>query len=106
MILWIAVVPAFPSIAGALTDDAETVKWAITAFGILFVPYVLFSFNTVTDSFFYGLGKTKYLAYQSLLTNGSVYLVAFLLYVAGAWGRDFRGESWCCSRSAFSSTRS
>ena len=91
MILWIAVVPAFPSVAGALTDDAETVKWAVTAFGILFVPYVLFSFNTVTDSFFYGLGQTKYLAYQAFLTNGTVYLAAFLLYVAGAWDVTFEG---------------
>ena len=91
MVLWIALVPAFPSVAGTLTDDAETVKWAVTAFGILFVPYVLFSFNTVTDSFFYGLGQTKYLAYQSLLTNSSVYLVAFLLYIAGVWEVTFEG---------------
>ena len=52
-------------------------RWAVTAFGILFVPYVLLSFNTVTDSVFYGIGKTKYLAYQSLLTNGTVYMAAF-----------------------------
>ena len=91
MILWIAAVPAFPSVAGALTDDAETVKWATTAFGILFIPYVLFSFNTVTDSFFYGLGQTKYLAYQAFLTNGSVYFAAFLLYISGVWEVTFEG---------------
>ena len=91
MVLWIAVVPAFPSVARALTDDAETVKWATTAFGILFVPYVLFSFNTVTDSFFYGLGQTKYLAYQAFLTNGSVYFAAFLLYISGVWEVTFEG---------------
>ena len=81
MVVWIALTPAFPSFAGALTDDEDTVRWAVTAFGILFVPYVLFSFNTVIDSIFYGIGKTKYLAYQAILTNGTVYLVAFLLYV-------------------------
>ena len=91
MAVWIAASPAFPSFAGTLTNDAETVRWAVTAFGILFVPYVLFSFNTVLDSFFYGLGKTKYLAYQSILTNGSVYLVAFLLYAFGAWDVTFEG---------------
>ena len=91
MVVWIAVVPAFKGAAGLLTDDAETVEWAVTAFGILFVPYVLFSFNTVMDSVFYGIGLTKYLAYQSILTNGSVYLIAFLLYLSGAWEVSFEG---------------
>ena len=91
MVIWVALVPAFPTFAGALSDDEETVRWAVTAFGILFVPYVLFSFNTVIDSVFYGIGKTKYLAYQSLLTNGTVYLAAFLLYAFGIWDVTFEG---------------
>ena len=89
MVVWIALAPAFPTFAGMLTDDPATVDWAITAFGILFVPYVLFSFNTVIDSVFYGLGKTQYMAYQSILTNGTVYLAAFLLYAAGLWQPTF-----------------
>ena len=89
MVVWIALAPAFPTFAGMLTDDPATVGWAITAFGILFVPYVLFSFNTVIDSVFYGLGKTQYMAYQSILTNGTVYLAAFLLYAAGLWQPTF-----------------
>ena len=89
MVVWIALAPAFPTFAGMLTDDQETVRWAVTAFGILFVPYVLFSFNTVIDSVFYGLGKTQYMAYQSVLTNGTVYLVAFLLYAGGVWQPTF-----------------
>ena len=91
MLVWIAVVPVFPGFAAILTDDSETIEWAVTAFGILFVPYVLFSFNTVIDSVFYGIGQTKYMAYQSILTNGSVYLGAFLLYVTGAWNPTFEG---------------
>ena len=89
MVIWIALAPIFPKFAGMLTDDPATVGWAVTAFGILFVPYVLFSFNTVIDSVFYGLGKTQYLAYQSILTNGTVYLVAFLLYATGTWEPTF-----------------
>lgn len=91
MLIWIALAPAFPIFARALTDDPATVGWAVTAFGILFVPYVLFSFNTVMDSIFYGLGKTQYMAWQSFLTNGTVYLAAFLLYVSGAWQPTFEG---------------
>ena len=91
MLVWIALTPLFPSFAGALSSDEETVSWAVTAFAILFVPYVLLSFNVVSDSVFYGVGKTKYLAYQSLLTNGSVYLAAFVLYVSGIWEVSFEG---------------
>ena len=91
MLIWIALTPAFPIFVRALTDDPATVGWAVTAFGILFVPYVLFSFNTVMDSIFYGLGKTQYMAWQSFLTNGTVYLTAFLLYVSGAWQPTFEG---------------
>ena len=91
MVVWVALFPVFPAIAGALSGDAETVRWAVTAFGILFVPYVLLSFNLVMDSVFYGVGKTKYLAYQSLVTNGTVYVVAFLLYVLDVWTPTFEG---------------
>ena len=91
MVIWVALAPAFPVFAGLLTDDPATVGWAVTAFGILFVPYVLFSFNTVTDAVFYGLGKTQYMAYQSLLTNGTVSLIAFLLYATGVWQPSFEG---------------
>ena len=91
MLVWIAFTPLYPGFAGALNSDEATVNWAVTAFSILFVPYVLLSFNVVTDSVFYGLGKTKYLAYQSFITNGTVYLAAFTLYVSGIWEPSFEG---------------
>ena len=91
MIVWVVLVPAFPAAAGVLSDDSESIKWAVTAFGILFVPYVLFSFNTVMDSVFYGIGQTKYMAYQSIVTNGTVYLAAFLLYLSDVWDPTFEG---------------
>ena len=70
--IWLPALSFFEGIAGSLTNDANTLGLAITAFGILLVPYVLFSFNTVTDSVFYGVGKTKYMAFQSVITNGTV----------------------------------
>ncbi len=90
-LIWIILFPAFPSFAGFLSGDQESVGWAVTAFGILFVPYVLFSFNTVMDSVFYGIGQTRYMAYQSILTNGTVYFAAFLLYLSGIWNPSFEG---------------
>jgi len=39
----------------------------------------------IIDSVFYGLGKTKYLALQSVITNVSVYFTAFIFYKVGIW---------------------
>ena len=52
MIVWVVLTPVFPTFAGALSSDEETVNCAVTAFAILFVPYVLLSFNVVSDSVF------------------------------------------------------
>ena len=91
LLLWLAAMPFLPTAAAWLSDDAETVQWALEALHMLFLPYVLFAFNVVMDSVFYGIGKTRYMAYQAIVTNGSVYLCAFLLYVLGAWQPTFTG---------------
>ena len=56
---------------------------------LLIVPYVLLALNLVTDSIFYGVGKTKYMAYQAIITNGTVYVVAFVAYLTGFWTPTF-----------------
>lgn len=42
--------------------------------------YVLFAYNNIVDSIFYGLGKTNYMLFQSLVINITFYGVAFILY--------------------------
>ena len=91
VLVWIALTPLLSTFANALSDDPDIVQAALTAFAILFVPYVMFCFNTVTDAVFYGLGKTQYMAYQSILTNGTVYVIAFLLYVTNVWDPTYVG---------------
>ena len=87
MSAWIALVPAFPSFAETLAADEETVRWAVTAF---YSFPTCSSPSTPSPTASSMEGKTKYLAYQSLLTNGTVYVAAFLLYVLGAWSRVMR----------------
>ncbi|MCB0566641.1 MAG: hypothetical protein H6573_31935 [Lewinellaceae bacterium] len=41
------------------------------------------------DTLFIGLGKTQYLAYQSILTNLGVYGIAYLLYQGAYWAPSF-----------------
>ena len=47
--------------------------------------YVLYAFQNVFDSIFYGLGKTNYMLFESVVTNTVYYGVAFILYLTGVW---------------------
>lgn len=47
--------------------------------------YVLYAFQNVFDSVFYGLGKTNYMLFESVVTNTVYYGVAFILYLTGVW---------------------
>ena len=37
------------------------------------------------DSIFYGLGKTNYMLFESVVTNTVYYGLAFILYLKGIW---------------------
>ena len=89
VLLWIAIAPLLPAAILWLSDDAEVAKWALEALTMLLLPYMLLAFNIVVDSVFYGTGKTKYMAYQAIVTNGTVYLGSFVLYASGAWQPTF-----------------
>ena len=47
--------------------------------------YMLYAFQNVFDSIFYGLGKTHYMLFESVVTNTIYYGIAFLLYLLGIW---------------------
>jgi Na+-driven multidrug efflux pump len=47
--------------------------------------YVLYAFQNVFDATFYGLGKTKYMLFESVVTNTLYYGTAFLLYITKIW---------------------
>jgi len=47
--------------------------------------YVLYALQNVFDSIFYGLGKTNYMLFESVVTNAVYYGIAFVLYLAEIW---------------------
>ena len=47
--------------------------------------YMLYALQNVFDSTFYGLGKTDYMLFESVVTNTIYYGGAFILYLLGAW---------------------
>ena len=47
--------------------------------------YVIFAFQNVFDAIFYGIGKTSYMLFESIVTNTVYYGICFILYVTGVW---------------------
>jgi Na+-driven multidrug efflux pump len=45
------------------------------------VFYITFAYNSIMDSTFYGVGKTNYMLYQSLIIDVFYYGIAFILYI-------------------------
>ena len=72
-----------------MNPNSEIVGYSTKAMAILIVPYILLALNLVTDSIFYGVGKTQYQAYQAIITNGTVYVIAFVAYLTNIWEPTF-----------------
>lgn len=53
--------------------------------------YMLYAFQNVFDSTFYGLGKTNYMLFESVVANTIYYGIAFILYLCGAWQPTLTG---------------
>ena len=52
---------------------------------LLIVFYIPFAFQNIFDATFYGLGKTKYMLFESVTTNLIYYGIVFVLYQTGVW---------------------
>jgi len=89
VLIWLVLLPFWGDFAGFLNSNSEIVLYSEKAMVILIVPYILLALNMVTDSIFYGVGKTQYQAYQAIITNGTVYVIAFVLYLANVWAPSF-----------------
>lgn len=53
--------------------------------------YVLYAIQNVFDSTFYGLGKTNYMLFESVITNTVYYGTAFVLYLTNIWTPSLMG---------------
>ena len=47
--------------------------------------YILYAIQNVFDATFYGLGKTNYMLFESVVTNTIYYGIAFILYATNMW---------------------
>jgi Na+-driven multidrug efflux pump len=85
LLVWVVLLPFWHGFASLLNTNGEVVRLSQKAMVILIVPYILLALNLVTDAIFYGVGKTKYMAYQAIITNGTAYVVAFVAYLFNLW---------------------
>lgn len=82
--LWFVSIPLWkPFMSNILQFDNVDKLFSLVL--ILVGFYVLYAFQNVFDSIFYGLGKTNYMLFESVVTNTIYYGIAFILYVTGLW---------------------
>ena len=83
-LFWVASIPLwklFMSHALGFTDVDKLFDLVLILVGF----YVLYAIQNVFDSTFYGLGKTNYMLFESVVTNTIYYGIAFVLYITNAW---------------------
>lgn len=84
VILWFVTVPLWePFLKNIMQISNYEDVFFIAIISVGF--YVLFAYNNVIDSIFYGLGKTNYMLFQSLIINTLFYGAAFILYQTGVF---------------------
>ena len=88
--LWFASIPVWkPFMTHVLgfTDVDKLFELVIVLVGF----YVLYAIQNVLDATFYGLGKTNYMLFESVVTNAIYYGIAFILYATNIWSPSLIG---------------
>lgn len=83
-LIWFITIPGWKSFMANVLQFADVDK-LFSLVMVLIGFYVLYALQNVFDSEFYGLGKTNYMLFESVVTNIIYYGVAFILYLAGVW---------------------
>ena len=82
--LWVITIPLWKTFMTYVLrfDDVEKLFNLVI---ILLGFYMLYAVQNVFDATFYGLGKTNYMLFESIVTNSIYYGGAFILYVTGVF---------------------
>ena len=83
-VLWFVSIPLWKTFMANIlqfTDVDKLFELVLVLVGF----YVLYAFQNVFDSIFYGLSKTNYMLFESVITNTVYYGIAFILYLTGVW---------------------
>lgn len=83
-VLWIVTIPLWKPFMTHVLNFGDVDK-LFELVMVLLGFYMLYAFQNVFDSTFYGLGKTNYMLFESVVTNAIYYGGAFILYLCGVW---------------------
>jgi Na+-driven multidrug efflux pump len=83
-VLWFVSIPVWKPFMAQILGFADVDKLFELVI-VLLGFYVLFAFQNIFDATFYGLGKTNYMLFESVVTNTIYYGIAFVLYITGIW---------------------
>ncbi len=88
--LWFVSMPLWkPFMVNVLGfDDADKLFELVL---LLVGFYVVYAFQNVFDSTFYGVGKTNYMLIESIVTNVIYYGFAFIIYITNIWTPTLTG---------------
>ena len=89
-LLWFLSIPCWKPFMSCVLgfDDVDKLLGLILLLVGFYVPY---AFQNVFDATFYGLGKTNYMLFESVVTNTLYYGTAFVLYVLKIWTPTLTG---------------
>lgn len=89
-IIWFVSIPVWKPFMTHILGFSDTDK--LFKLVLLLVGfYVLYAIQNVFDATFYGLGKTHYMLFESIVTNTIYYGLAFAFYVTGVWTPTLTG---------------
>ena len=79
-ILWLICIPLYKPLMENILNYSDVDK-LYNLVMVLLGFYVLYAFQNIFDSTFYGLGKTHYMLFESVVTNVVYYGICFILYI-------------------------
>lgn len=89
-LIWFITIPAWKSFMANILQFSDVDK-LYNLVMVLLGFYVLYALQNIFDCEFYGLGKTNYMIFESIVTNSVYYGTAFVLYLAGKWTPTLTG---------------
>jgi len=81
-VIWLITIPLYKPFMKYVLQFNDIDK-LFTLVMVLIPFYILFAIQNVFDATFYGLGKTHYMLFESVVTNVIYYGVCFILYIGG-----------------------
>lgn len=84
VVIWLVTIPLWePFIKNVLNMSNYDVIFHLVMISLPF--YITFAYNNLIDSIFYGIGRTEYMLFQSVLVNATFYGALFILFQMGIY---------------------